>query len=166
MVGEVKWKIVKGLPQYSISSDGYVRNNRSHKKLKYRLTKKGYARISLGAGNDSYVHRLVAEYFICPDPSTESIRYAVNHKDGIKTNNTASNLEWVTYKENTQHALRSGLILTGENHQSAKLSQTDVDKIKILLEHGVDHYTIADAFGVSQGNISNIGREKSWRNAT
>lgn len=44
-------------------------------------------------------HRLVAKAFIpCNDPSLE-----INHKDENKENNSVSNLEWVTHKENINH---------------------------------------------------------------
>ncbi|CAB4400677.1 unnamed protein product [Rhizophagus irregularis] len=51
------------------------------------------------------VHRLVALAFC---PKEEGKEY-VNHIDGNPTNNNASNLEWCTQKENTQHAVRLGL---------------------------------------------------------
>lgn len=62
------------------------------------------------------VHRLVATAFISnPDNLPE-----VNHIDGNKRNNTMSNLEWCTSKQNKAHAYENGLYDTQKfrNRQS------------------------------------------------
>ena len=68
----------------------------------------GYERVGLrkkGVQKGHYVHRLVAEAFLTPEPG----RPFVNHKDGNKANNNLENLEWCTQSENQIHAYQLGL---------------------------------------------------------
>jgi hypothetical protein len=61
------------------------------------------------------IHRLVAMMFI-PNPNNYE---QIDHLDGNKLNNNVENLEWVTAKENQNHATRIGLrnnIPKGEKH--------------------------------------------------
>ena len=85
-----------------VSSDGYY-----YPKLR---GKKGYYKC-FGQTDTYLVHRAVAEAFI-PNPQKLP---CVNHIDGNKENNIISNLEWVTHKQNSQHAVKTGLISSGEN---------------------------------------------------
>lgn len=67
----------------------------------------GYLHVGLWSKNKRQariVHRLVAEAFLS-GPSERT----VNHKNGIKTDNRAANLEWATYSENHLHAVNTGL---------------------------------------------------------
>ena len=120
-------KPVKGYEEnYKISSAGVVYTV-SHlaksvhggvhmvpaKKKKETVSKIGYPVVNLwkdGKGKLQFVHRLVAEAFL---DNTRNLKY-VNHKDGNKTNNNVSNLEWCTCSENVQHAYDTGLISKGD----------------------------------------------------
>ena len=73
--------------------------------LKPNKQNNGYYTVTLN-GKIRQVHRLVAEAFLPADPD----RPYVNHIDGNKGNNEVSNLEWCTAKENSRHAIRTGLL--------------------------------------------------------
>ena len=73
------------------------------------IAKVGYRVFSLWTGNRStryYVHKAVALAFLGPPPNKNSW---INHKDGNKTNNKASNLEWGSPGHNMKHAYDTGL---------------------------------------------------------
>ena len=78
------------------------------KTLKPRITRNGYLRVQIG-NKDYYIHRLVAEVFIGDITDLE-----INHKDGIKSNNSVSNLEIVTRYANHDHAILTGLNKTSK----------------------------------------------------
>jgi len=64
----------------------------------------GYMYVNLWVNNKAKmcaVHRLVCEAF-----TGETNGLDVNHKNGIKSDNSASNLEWLTRRENLNHAFR------------------------------------------------------------
>lgn len=69
----------------------------------------GYLYVHLCNGKNNkkkyLVHRLVASAFI-PKISGKP---QINHKDGNKSNNHVSNLEWCTQKENVIHGVETGL---------------------------------------------------------
>lgn len=94
------WRKVDGFPDYSVSVDGQVRNDKTWRILSGRVKK--YKRVTLTNGEITkhlQVHRLVATAFI-PNPENKT---DVNHKDGNGLNNAVSNLEWTTRSENMLH---------------------------------------------------------------
>lgn len=102
------WKDIKGYEgYYQVSSEGNVRNAITGQILKGDTNSIGYRRVWLykPVKKRMFVHRLVALAF-CEGQDEGKV---VNHKDGNKTNNHASNLEWVTHSENDLHAFRLGL---------------------------------------------------------
>ena len=102
-------KQINGYNNYYIYDNGDVLNISTNKILKGSIGENGYKYYRLSKDNNKtmfYAHRLVAEHFL-ENPNSLPI---VNHKDGNKLNNQLSNLEWVSYSENTKHAHDNNLI--------------------------------------------------------
>ena len=90
--------------EYFVSREGEVYSQKTQRFLNKVLTSDGYERVFLrkeGKTKEILVHRLVAIVWLEFDESNERI---VNHKDGNKSNNSISNLEIVSKKENAQHS--------------------------------------------------------------
>ena len=106
-----------------------------------------------------FVHRLVAEKYL-PNPENKP---QVNHKDGNRLNNCVDNLEWVTNQENRNHAVKNRLHLCGEDCPWAKLTQKDVDFIRLHTEFTAKE--LAEKFNVSDHTIRSIRKGKSWKSS-
>ena len=88
---------------YEVNELGEVFRIRNPKPKYQSVNRYGYKVVGLWKNNKATaktVHRLVALAFI-PNPENKP---CVNHIDGNKQNNHVSNLEWVTYSENTVHS--------------------------------------------------------------
>ena len=116
------WKEIAGYEElYEVSDQGRVKSlNYNHtgkeKILKPRMNSCGYFLVQLckdGVVKQCLIHRLVAEAFI-PNPNNLE---TVNHKDEVKTNNVASNLEWMSQKDNTNYGTRNKRIAEARSKQ-------------------------------------------------
>ena len=174
------WKPIKDWEDYyEVSNLGRVRSlNRTiirkngqrltckGKILSHSTTSQGYLRALLkvnGHGKHFQVHRLVAYAFI---PNPENLTF-VNHRDGNKENNRASNLEWVSASQNTRHAFATGLIkrLKGEENPMAKLTATQVEEIRrtyIPYDKEYGGFALAIKYGISRKTIYEIVHHKRY----
>ena len=181
---------------YAVTKNGdiwsYPKTNKYTRHLKGNFLKKvldnGYLYVSLhknGKQKKISVHKLVAQsYLLNPNNLPQ-----VNHKNGIKTDNRAENLEWVTAKQNTQHAWDNGLIKVTEkmrniaklkiqkwnlseqakvHHSKAglinrKLSKEQILNIMELQKKGQSAYSVAKIFNVSKQTILKIYRKENYK---
>lgn len=100
---------------YFIDETGKCFNSKTNKYLKGQISNSGYLNYNLSITpkykKRLYAHRLVAQYFLNNGKSIE-LDKEVNHKDGNKLNNLASNLEFLSHKKNIRHAVETNLIKT------------------------------------------------------
>jgi len=115
-----------------------------------------------------YVHALVAEAFIGPRPTPQ---HSVNHIDGDRTNNRASNLEWATPLEQIRHAMQlgrmdpSGTKKYYDQHGTYPQARLTPEIIRVI-RGAPARFSIGDLaelFGVDPSHISGIRSRKTWR---
>lgn len=171
------WKDVKGYEGiYEASTTGHVRikpgaNSPEYVKkrgfvipdLKYFADKHNRLKCVFvkrdGSRHLTSPHRLVAWTFL---PNPANLR-EVNHIDGNPQNNDVSNLEWVSSSENKHHAVRMGLMLSGEAHPQAKLTNDQVTELKIRVLSGEHIKDLAEEFNVQGSLISTAVNETYYR---
>lgn len=96
---------VRSLDRFRVGDHGAPTRVRG-RVLSQRLGNSGYPTVWLSRDAKARafsVHRLVAIAFL----GVDTTRPEVNHRDGDKTNNALSNLEWVSRGENVAHAYRT-----------------------------------------------------------
>lgn len=161
------WRVPPGYDNlYQVSKAGEVKNVKSGRLLKPQLDIDGYKRVMIlrnGKRTFAKIARLVALSFL----KNKNNKPEVNHKDGNKTNDCITNLEWVTAKENTAHALHNKLRKPkcGIEHANSKLTNMQVAEIKSvsnLIKHG-DIIRLAKHYHVTRERIRSIIRDKAWK---
>lgn len=147
---------------YSITIDGEVYSWKNKLYLKPQKQRNGYLTINLYKDKNfktKTIHRLVAETFL----ENKFNKPFVNHKDLDKTNNKASNLEWVTAKENLQHACDNGIRI-GEKNGNSKLNANQIKEIRE--KYKFRKYTYKDLskeYGIGKNYIGRIINKIVWK---
>lgn len=114
------------------------------------------------------VHRLVLEAFVGPCPKG----YESLHNDGNRQNPRLSNLCWGTKEENqgpdrirhgTSNLGRVRHDMRGARNPLAKLTNKKVTHMRALYKAGTKQTELAKMFGITQANVSEIVRFKTWK---
>ena len=116
-VDGVVYRLVPGCRFLFVSEDGEVYSTSPHAlaggKATTHINSSGYLLSSKGKGAHDMngiaptIHRLVALAWVQSNGNSSELD--VNHKDGNKLNNHASNLEWCSRRDNLYHAMSNGL---------------------------------------------------------
>lgn len=165
---------------YQISNLGRIKS--VERKVKYQngfrnvkekikktfVGKQGYARVELskdGINKKYNVHRLVAEVFVNKYEKENYYKknLEVNHINGIKTDNRAKNLEWVTRSENELHAYKMNLAKNTEKQRNAVRLWCKENKNKPIIQLSLEEKFIKEwqsaievekQLGINRKNIS------------
>lgn len=156
----MRWAAIEGYPGYEVSDTGLVRsldrtviqNFKDKPPMERRLKGKvlsmakfrnGYLKVTLCPDlKMKLVHRLVAVAFIPGDQTLQ-----VNHKNGVRDDNRAVNLEWLSCSENHKHSYRE---LDRPLHTKAKAVLLVKDGISKEFE---SEWAAARHLGVCQASI-------------
>lgn len=159
-----EWKDIEGYEGlYQISNKGRVKSLGNGGPSKYRgkviikkqrLNNMGYYYVGLWRNSivkHYMVHKLVGTHFI-PNPDNLP---CINHKDENPKNNCVDNLEWCTYKYNSNY----GTCIKRRSEKKRKpVNQYDLDGNYIRTWESISEASIS--LGINDGQISNVVNNK------
>jgi hypothetical protein len=164
-----EWKILKENVNYSISSFGNIKNNKTNVIRKLQKGTNGYLKTEITVEKNKrktfYIHRLVAKYFIPNLGNKEQ----VNHIDCNKENNNVTNLEWCTQGENNKHIYKMGNKISPAKGLKGKDNWRSVPVVQFIKGKPEVFASITDAAkanNIKQSAISNYLRRNKTRKST
>lgn len=162
-------------PEILVSPHGAFISLKTNKLITVTYNGDGYPVIHVPGLGTQTVHRIMVETFLkCPGNPQD---YHVNHKNGIKTDFTLTNLEWSSPTENIVHSFKTGLrsdnhrifakdLETGEIHEfhsqneCARFLGTTAGHIRVFLNRKVRRYPFGERWDIRRedGEWTGFGR--------
>jgi len=148
---------------YFVSESGGI--FRDGKELLTSLTNKGYKTFRSSVNNVKKhisIHRAVAILYV---PNHDN-KPQVNHIDGDKLNNHYTNLEWVTNKQNRNHAIENGLQIVGTDTYNHIFTEDDIRYIRQNYKYKDSEFGttgLAKKFNTNSSRIYKIVKYLTWK---
>lgn len=151
--------------RYYVSKDGEVYSDISKRILKPNHTLKGYTKLGIFLNGAKKaipvtVHKMVGKTFHL-DQWQEG--YDIDHINGIKDDNRADNLEWVSRSENIKRAFKNGLKhgIRGNNNPVTVYSDELIHQACKYLEQGISIKKVAKKVQIPLSYLYTIVRGES-----
>jgi hypothetical protein len=153
-----EFRTITDYPRYEASSEGDIRNKETGRFLLGTPNTWGY--IQVGLTHEKLAtrklilkHIIIAKMFLGDKPPGMQ----TNHRNGNKKDNRLLNLEYVTPKENSQHAYKTGLSkgCSGEKNGRAILTNGQVEELR-KLKGFFTYKELGVVFGIAESTVSNI----------
>ena len=148
-----EWRTISLSPSYQVSSYGKIRKISTGTRVKWYVTKNNpYPYCILYENNKSHtytVHRLVALAFLGDRPDG----MVIDHIDDCVYNMNASNLHYITVKENAKKEAANNPNQTFNSHY---LTREELDLVLKMLKDGCGQRQIGEAVGVRNTTICRI----------
>lgn len=161
---------IPGCDGYFVTRDGRVfsrwRRGRHYsrgptaelRELRRTKQKTGYLGVSLGPGRREHAHVIVLSTFVGPRPP----RHESRHLNGDRADNRVENLCWGTVSENQMDRAAHGTSNRGERNGAARLSASDVLRVRGLLAGDTRPRAVAVELGVGVATIRDIAKGRTW----
>ena len=133
---------------YKVTDAGHI-FNKHDKWVKGHKRTDGYTQTTLSNQEFWLIHRLIAKLFV-PNPNNLP---EINHIDGNRSNNTASNLEWCDRRCNELDCTNKGSKFRPHN---AVFTLDQLLEMKVMREAGVTNVQLGIIFKRSPNVISRI----------
>jgi hypothetical protein len=174
-VSEMEWRPIVGFPNYEVSECGDIRRlvpsrtRRNGWQLRGHMDADGYLRYALrdavGVKRQLIAHRIVAEAFIGPAPSSA---HEVAHNNGSRVSCYWRDLRWATRLQNASDQQVHGTAQKGERNSRHKITEDDVRFIRseyraIKDSRGARSVAELDLrFGLCRAQIIRVANGQAW----